>query len=269
MIMKKGSKKEFKIAGYTIYDILTYFILYSIFGYLLEVTFGLLRKGVIECRQSFLYGPFCAVYGLGVVIFLLTLSKVKKSIPKLFIGGFIVGSITEYLISYIGELMFGFKWWDYTYLPFNLNGRITLFYSVMWGILSVIFIRYIHPSIERIYKECTKNLSLKVVNKIIIALSIFLVLDFMISSFATYSFKLRMIHDYNIEVVNKEKMNYEYDKVYGNETLNNIINKLFDNKKMIMTYPNLKMYDKNNKKIYFKDLLSDIKPYYFKLKLKN
>lgn len=41
-----------------IWKILTYFILYSFLGYLIETIFGILTTGLWQCRQSFLYGPF-------------------------------------------------------------------------------------------------------------------------------------------------------------------------------------------------------------------
>ena len=54
---KKKEKKKFTILGMSIWRVLAYFIIYSILGYLIETLFGLVTKGVIESRQSFLYGP--------------------------------------------------------------------------------------------------------------------------------------------------------------------------------------------------------------------
>ena len=48
--MKKSNIKIWKLC--------TYFIIYSIIGYVLETLFGIITKGVWESRQSFLYGPF-------------------------------------------------------------------------------------------------------------------------------------------------------------------------------------------------------------------
>ena len=61
-------KKKFTILGMTIWKLLAYFIIYSVLGYLIETLFGLVTKGVIESRKSFIYGPFCAIYGVGAVI---------------------------------------------------------------------------------------------------------------------------------------------------------------------------------------------------------
>ena len=50
--------KSIKILGISIWKIFIYFILYSFLGCVIETLFGILTKGVWECRQSFLYGPF-------------------------------------------------------------------------------------------------------------------------------------------------------------------------------------------------------------------
>ena len=48
-------KKKFTILGMTIWKLLAYFIIYSVLGYLIETLFGLVTKGVIESRKSFIY----------------------------------------------------------------------------------------------------------------------------------------------------------------------------------------------------------------------
>lgn len=83
-------KEKFTILGFSITRILAYFIVYSILGYIIETIFGLLTKGVIESRKSFLYGPFCGIYGVGAVIMVMGLQKFKKNNYTLFAGGFVI-----------------------------------------------------------------------------------------------------------------------------------------------------------------------------------
>lgn len=54
--------KKVLILGINIWEILAYFIIYSVAGYFIETFFALIRYGVLESRQSFLYGPFCSIY---------------------------------------------------------------------------------------------------------------------------------------------------------------------------------------------------------------
>ena len=126
---KEKTKKKFTILGMSIWRVLAYFIIYSILGYLIETLFGLVTKGVIESRQSFLYGPFCAIYGLGAVIMIGLLQYFKKNNFTLFFGGFLIGSVVEYLVSLFGEMMLHVKWWDYSNIPLNINGNLSIGFS--------------------------------------------------------------------------------------------------------------------------------------------
>ena len=94
----KKEKKEFKIFGYSIWKVLAYFIIYSFIGYIIETVFGIITKGTWESRQSFLYGPFCGIYGMGAVIMILSLQYFNQNNNRLFFGGFIVVSIVEYVV---------------------------------------------------------------------------------------------------------------------------------------------------------------------------
>ena len=111
--MEKKSKQFIVPPKIKLWKILAYFIIYSIAGYIIETLFALVRYGVLESRQSFLYGPFCSIYGIGAVIMIIFLRYFMKNRLTLFIGGFFIGSITEYLVSLIGELILHVKWWDY------------------------------------------------------------------------------------------------------------------------------------------------------------
>ena len=130
-------KKNFTIMGLTVWRILAYFIVYSVVGYIIETIFGIVTKGVWESRQSFLYGPFCSIYGLGAAIMIMFLHKYGKKYNSLFIGGFILGSVIEYLVSLFGEMMLHVKWWDYSDMPLNINGRICVYFSLFWGFLAI------------------------------------------------------------------------------------------------------------------------------------
>ena len=109
-----NQKWEFSILGISIWKIFAYFIIYSILGYIIETLFGIATKGVWESRQSFLYGPFCAIYGVGAALMIIFLHKYSKRYNTLFVLGFIIGSIVEYLVSFLGEMMLHVKWWDYS-----------------------------------------------------------------------------------------------------------------------------------------------------------
>ena len=76
-INEKG--KGIRILGIKIWRIMAYFVIYSFLGFCLETVYGLLTKGVLESRQSFLYGPFCSIYGVGAIIMIVVLRRFENS----------------------------------------------------------------------------------------------------------------------------------------------------------------------------------------------
>ena len=263
--VKSNSKKKFTIFGFTIWRLLAYFIIYSIAGYIIETAFGLVKYGTLESRQSFLYGPFCAIYGVGAVVIILSLQYFKKSCNTLFLGGCLVGSILEYVISWIGEAILNVKWWDYSNMPLNLNGRICLAYSVFWGILALYLMISLNPKIDRLIDWMKKKINIKFLKGTVITLIIVMVIDCIITGYAVLCFMVRMIKINDIKVDNTDKINIAYSTLYNNENINKIIHRFFNDEKMIKTFPRLKVEDVNGNIIFFSDLLPHITPYYLKI----
>lgn len=261
----KKEKKSFTIMGLSIWRILAYFIIYSVGGYIIETIFGIATKGVWESRQSFLYGPFCAIYGLGASIIIIFLHKYSKKYNSLFIGGFILGSIVEYLVSLIGEFVLHVKWWDYSDMPLNINGRICVYFSFFWGFLSIYLIASLNPKVDKLINWLKSKFNIKTLKTLTIVTIIFLFVDFIASCFAMDFFLTRMIVQNDINVPNKQEKIEQYNKIYSNEKLSNFIYKYWGDRKMIRTYPNIKVTDVDNNIIYIDSFLRDIQPYYLKL----
>ncbi len=261
---KNVKKKKFSILGISLWEILAYFIIYSIAGFIIETIFAVVVYGVLESRQSFLYGPFCSIYGLGAVIMILFLQYFKKNNVTLFVGGFIIGSITEYLVSFIGELILHVKWWDYSNLPLNINGRICFAYSIFGGILAIFLMRVIHPLIRNLIAIILKKFNIKILKSVVSATIIFMIFDCFISAYAIQLFTIRMIAEYDLNVDKKEIVCELNDKLYENKFRATLINTFFNDKIMIRTYPNLKVKQLDGSIVYFRDLLPNINPYYFK-----
>lgn len=132
------------ISGISFCDILVYFLLYSIVGYMLEVVYAALVLGKFVNR-GFLNGPWCPIYGFGMVIVAITLRPVSQNLFMLFIGSFIVTSVIEFVTGFVLEKVFNQKWWDYSDEPFNLGGYICLKFSLIWGIACVFVVRLVLP----------------------------------------------------------------------------------------------------------------------------
>ena len=258
------AKKNKTIFGFSIWRLIAYFIIYSVLGFVIETAFGAVTKGVIESRKSFLYGPFCAIYGLGAVVMILCLQPFKKNNNTLFWGGFVVGSIIEYLVSLIGELIFHVIWWDYSDMPLNINGRVCVYFSIFWGLLGIYLVSYINPKIDKLINFIKRKISDKALKIIEMITAVFLIVDCLLTAYALKAFYIRMVKLHNINIGNVEMIDKEYDKIYGNKKKSDFIYKYLGDEKMIKTLPNLKLQDNDGKIVYFDSLLPNIQPYYYK-----
>ena len=264
-----NKKKKITIMGLSVWRIMAYFVIYSVVGYIIETIFGIITKGVWESRQSFLYGPFCAIYGLGASVMIMFLHKYSKNYTRLFIGGFIVGSIVEYLVSWIGESLLGVKWWDYSDMPLNINGRICVYFSIFWGFLALYLIASFNPRIDRLINWIKSKLSVKALKALATTVTLVLLIDCIVTGIALSFFLIRMVNDYDLNVPNKEIILHKYEDIYKDEKLSNFIYKYWGDKKMLRTFPNLKVQDIDGNMIYMDSLLSDIQPYYYKFHFKK
>jgi len=164
--MKQIKNKKFQI-------FVIYFITYSFIGWAMETSYAFYVHGHFVNR-GFLFGPICPLYGYGAIILILFLKKYRKHALKLFfISGFIF-SVFEYITGYVLEALFQLKWWDYTNDFLNLNGRISILYSFIWGIAAILFLSHIEPfmrkKIHKIFKEIPNLYQNILVNFILIIL---------------------------------------------------------------------------------------------------
>lgn len=267
--VEKSDKSKQKITptifGIRLWRILAYFIIYSVIGFVIETLFAIATKGVLESRQSFLYGPFCGIYGIGAVVMIIALQYFKKNNITLFIGGYIVGSLVEYLISLIGEFLFHIKWWDYSSMPFNVNGRICFAYSLFWGILGVILMSYVNKKVDKFIDFLESKMSKKTYYTMIITIIIFLLLDCIVTGMALKMFFSRLVEKYDLKIQNVIEYTEEGKELYSIEIFKNIANHFFTDKKMLKTFPNLKLISEDGSIIYVDSILNEIQPYYLRV----
>lgn len=181
-------------------NILTYFLLYSFLGWILESVFKsiLLKKPV---NSGFLNGPFCPIYGIGAIIMLLFLQRFKDNIILLFFISFFILSLWEYVVGFLLEEIFKTKYWDYSDHKINIHGRVCLTNSIFWGILGVLFINYINPFVA----QKMSLLDSQIILYLDIILSIGIIIDCIISvtSILEIDTALKYIDELNHEIKNK------------------------------------------------------------------
>lgn len=117
------------------------FFVYCILGWCCEEVYCFLlsKKWV---NRGFLYGPYLPIYGSGAMAVVLLLERYLYSPILIFLLGMLVCSILEYIAHWGMEKIFNIKLWDYSTYHFNLNGRICLRNSILFGICSL-FVMYV------------------------------------------------------------------------------------------------------------------------------
>ena len=128
------------------YELVWIFIIYAFIGWCTEVSYAALDTGKFVNR-GFLNGPYCPIYGCGVVIVVAILTPLKENLLILFAGSFLLTSVLEYITGYILEKVFHNKWWDYSDKPFNIKGYVCLKFSIYWGLACTFIMDIIHPII--------------------------------------------------------------------------------------------------------------------------
>lgn len=131
------------------------FFIFSFLGWVWESIYCTIKERK-WANRGFLYGPICPIYGSSAVLGLFAYDLIKAGLVmnltwwKIFIIGFIVSMILEYPTSWVLEKLFHARWWDYSDLPLNLNGRTSVPTSAAFGVAAILIMKIIIPCADKI-----------------------------------------------------------------------------------------------------------------------
>lgn len=161
--------------------LILYFFVYSFLGWLLETIYALFVLGTFV-KRGFLYGPLCPIYGFGAILLIVILNKTKGKKTLEFFVSMIVFSVFEYIVSFVFEKVFGLRWWDYSNDFLNINGRISIAYSVAWGVIGLLFNEKLHPFVVKKIDKIKNKFSYEIQRIIVFVFPIVTLVDFILSS---------------------------------------------------------------------------------------
>lgn len=246
---------------YSFLEIIIYFITYSFLGWVMESIFrSISEKKIIN--TGFLKGPFCPIYGVGAIIMLLFLKRFSDNLTVLFIVSVVVLTIWEYLVGVLLEKLFHTKYWDYSKNKFNFQGRICLTNSIFWGILGVVFVKYIHPAIENLIEKIDVRILIFVYS----ILGIVILVDMITSIVKVKNIKvtLEKIEKLNNEIREKlkeENVQYiiEQLKYKRNKTILRLYKNVYRLKKAFPAINTKEITEVLSKKVELKEIKEEIK----------
>lgn len=128
------------------------FIIYSFLGWIYETSYCTIHEKVWRNR-GFLYGPCIPLYGIGAtvaqIIFIDLPFDSFRDAPyyEIFLVCSIGSLVLEYVTSYYLEKLFHARWWDYSDLPLNINGRVCLIFTACFGFAGIIVTQIVIPPI--------------------------------------------------------------------------------------------------------------------------
>ncbi|MDY4413088.1 MAG: hypothetical protein SPE43_01740 [Ruminococcus sp.] len=197
---------------FSAYQIVFFFFIYAFLGWCTEVIYACVNSGKFVNR-GFLNGPYCPIYGFGVVAVVMCIYPVKDNLPVLFFGSVILTTALEFVTGFILEKIFNEKWWDYSDEHFNIKGYICLKFSLMWGLACIIVVRVIHPIIIKFVDFVPRLIGIIIIS----VLSAGILSDIIITVLAIMKIKknIRLIQSISDEMRNISDFTGEkiYDKV--------------------------------------------------------
>lgn len=130
------------IFGIDGYEVVMWFLTYSMMGWLVESIYMSFCNHKITNR-GFAKGPFCPIYGFGALtVFFVLRPYSDNSILLFFLGSFLATTL-EFLTALVMKRIFGEIWWDYHEKPFNYRGIICLESSIAWGFYTLFLFMFL------------------------------------------------------------------------------------------------------------------------------
>lgn len=172
---------------YTGMELVWLLLVYSFFGWVIETVVGTIKKKQFVNR-GFSSGPFCLIYGISAVMMTVTMQELIGHPFFLFLGCAVLATVIEWFAGKLLERLNQHKWWDYSKKKWNFDGYICLQYSILWGILGVLAIRFANRWILWIYR-CIPGVFRTI---LLIALLSLIVLDLSVSMAAVLHIRRQM-----------------------------------------------------------------------------
>lgn len=193
-----------------------YLLIGAFLGSILETLWCRFFRGRWEFRKFTVIGPFFPLYGLTLALIYVLVNTLNiHSLLLLFFTGFLFVGAIEYFASLFQERILGTKSWDYRHHLFNIQGRTCLWYMILWGISTCLYVQFLLPAFDWIYNGIT---SFEFTNILLWVTETFFMIDWFISLVARIRRKER-----HFGLAPRNKIGCWLDKIYPDEKMRSIL----------------------------------------------
>lgn len=124
------------------------FAFYAFAGWVMETLYRSTQRRRIV-NPGFLAGPFLPIYGIFATMVIWSNGLLSHMTWEWQFAWFVfLSTLLEYVAGWFFERFFHLQLWDYHSTPFNYKGRIALPYSMLWGVLGLVFHSLLHPAVQ-------------------------------------------------------------------------------------------------------------------------
>lgn len=125
-----------------------FFIIGAFAGWMLECVFKYV-SGHMNNTPGILNTPFCILYGVGTTVLSLVINRITNNFVLLFLISMVVLTIMEYVTFVLLKKIYGVQLWDYSNMTLRLDEKVCLEFSLMWGLLGAVYIKFLLPLLTR------------------------------------------------------------------------------------------------------------------------
>lgn len=199
------------------------FLIYSFIGWIIEVIFSFIVENKF-INRGFLVGPLVPIWGTAATLITLIL-RPDDSLFNLIISSAFIGTFLEYIVNYLMEKIFKARWWDYSNMPFNINGRVCLAYSCLFGLCGVLVVKVFNPLFFKMFLIMNNSVFCILVSILMLLVAI----DFCISLNIVQKLKL-----------SADSLRKDYTEEISKKVRAVLMNKSLGFKHLLKAFPNVK-----------------------------
>ena len=134
------------------------FMFYSFLGWVWESVYCTIKEKHWQDR-GFLFGPYCPIYGSCIVAAEIVFGHLipggmeNMSFLTIFIISYLGSAVAEFGTSWVLEKRFNARWWDYSDMPLNIQGRICVPVSICFGVAGIFCVKILIPWMSGLHQE--------------------------------------------------------------------------------------------------------------------